>query len=119
MATKTWAILLVIFVTFLTSTGQILYKIGADRIIWEEIMSIVLNYHLMLGVAIYLISAVLLIIAFKGGELSVLYPFIATSYVWVNIFAAIVLNESLNFYKWLGVFVIIIGVSFIGWGSKQ
>lgn len=119
MATKKWAIFLVIFVTFLTSTGQILYKLGADRIIWEEIMSIVLNYHLILGVIIYLISAVLLIVAFKGGELSVLYPFIATSYVWVTLFAAFFLNELLNFYRWLGVGVIIIGVCFIGWGSKQ
>ncbi|HIH42574.1 TPA: EamA family transporter [Candidatus Woesearchaeota archaeon] len=118
MATKTWAILLVIFSTAITSTAQIFYKLGANNLKFN-LWYLITNYHLIIGLGLYAIAAALLIIALKGGELSVLYPIIATSYIWVTIASAYFLNEPTNLYKWLGIICIIIGVSIIGYGSKR
>ncbi|MDP7180680.1 MAG: hypothetical protein QF824_05415 [Candidatus Woesearchaeota archaeon] len=111
MTTKSWAIGLIILCTLLTSSAQIIYKFGIEP----------LNIYLIaLGLAIYSVAAIILIKALKGGELSVLYPLIATSYIWVSIFSPIFFStDSMNSTKWIGVVVIIIGISFIGLGSKS
>lgn len=111
MATKLWAIFLVLLCTLLTSTAQIIYKIGVKP------FNI---YLILLGIVIYLITAAILITALKGGELSVLYPIIATSYVWVSLFSPMFFpSDIMNPLKWVGVICIIIGISFIGFGSKM
>ncbi|MFH1409290.1 MAG: multidrug transporter [Nanoarchaeota archaeon] len=117
MATKLWAIGLVIFTTLLTATGSVLYKLGADSIQWT-FLSIITNVFLISGIIVYLVSAALLLMALKGGDVSVLYPFIATSYIWVTILSSIIFSEVINVWKWFGVLSIIIGVSCIGIGSR-
>ena len=77
------------------------------------------NYYLIFGVLFYAIAGVLLIIALRGGEVSVLYPIIATSYVWVSFLSITYLGESMNVWRWLGVSTIILGIVFIGYGSTQ
>ncbi|HLD06473.1 MAG TPA: EamA family transporter [Candidatus Nanoarchaeia archaeon] len=115
--TEPWAIALVIGMTALTALGQLLYKMGADRIT-GDIFSVLLNWQLILGLAIYALAALLLLIAFRGGELSVLYPLVATSYVWVGLLSMYFLGEAMNSFKWLGILFIILGVSSIGRGSR-
>ena len=111
MATKLWAIALVLLCTLMTSAAQIIYKFGIKPF----------NvYLIILGLAIYGIAAAVLITALKGGELSVLYPIIATSYIWVSLFSSLLFpSDSMNLLKWMGVVFIILGVSFIGIGSKK
>jgi len=116
--TENWAIGIVLVSTILTTTAQTLYKIGANKL-ETNILSIVTNVPLIVGLLLYATAAVLLIIALKGGELSVLYPIIATSYIWVTIISFTLFNESINWFKWTGVILIIGGVSFIGYGSTQ
>ena len=114
--TATWAMALVFFFTFLTSTAQLFYKLGADKLKFD-LMALATNYPLLLGAGLYVISAILLMIALRGGELSVLYPLVSLSYVWVSLLSIFFLNEQMNPLKWMGVCVIIIGVSYIGIGS--
>ncbi len=116
MATKTWAILVIILATVLTSTGQLLYKLGSPGFTLESLLS---NYYLIAGFIVYLTAGILMIVSFKGGELSVLYPFIALSFVWVSIFSTYFLNEMISIVKWIGIAVIIIGISAIGIGSSK
>ena len=66
----------------------------------------------------YGISTILFIPALKGGELSVLYPFVALAYIWVSLLSVKFLGEKMNKVKWLGIALIILGVSFIGLGSN-
>ena len=112
MATKLWAALLVLFITFLTSSAQILWKKGSATLA-PNISSILTNYYFLIGVILYGIGGILMIISFKGGEVSVLYPIIATSYIWVSILSQIFLGEKMNFFKWLGVISIIAGILII------
>ena len=118
MATKLWSILLVLFTTLLTSSAQILWKKGS-AILAFDIISIVTNYYLIGGIVLYIIGGTLLIISFRGGDVSVLYPIIAMSYIWVSLLSVRFLGETMNAFKWLGVISIIIGIASIGYGSKD
>ncbi len=118
MATKLWAMGIVLSCTLLTSTAQIFWKFGAEKLEFN-ILSIITNVNLLAGILLYSIGGILLIISFRGGEVSVLYPIIATSYVWVSFLSIYFLNEVMNLYKWLGIFTIISGIILIGFGSKS
>ena len=109
---------MVLFCTLLTSTAQLFYKFGAEQLEFN-LPSIITNLPLLMGILLYAIGGVLLIISFRGGEVSVLYPIIATSYIWVSFLSIYFLGESMNIFKWLGVFTIMIGIILIGYGSNK
>lgn len=118
MGTKAWAIGLMILCTVFTSIAQVFYKFGAARLEFD-LISLITNFPLITGMVLYILGAVIMIIAFKGGEVSVLYPIIATSYIWVSLLSIYFFNEALNLFRWIGIFVIIIGIIFISAGSKE
>lgn len=118
MKTKVWAITLMFVCTLLTSTAQLLYKKGASTLSFDP-TALLNNYYLLTGMAIYVIGAFLMILAFRGGEVTVLYPIIATSYIWVSIISIFFLREVMNVFKWIGIFTIITGIVLVGIGSKN
>lgn len=72
------------------------------------------NVNLWFGIFYYGISTVLFLIALKFGELSIIYPLVSMSYVWVAILSMVKLNERLNKYKIAGISLIMLGVVFLG-----
>ena len=117
--TRLWAIALMVLCTALTSSAQIFYKFGSKKLSLS-LLSIITNYNILIGLVLYALGAVLLIIALKGGEVSVLYPIIATSYIWVSILSPLFFpNDSMNAFKWIGVFIIFTGVVLVSLGSKE
>ena len=112
------AIILVVFCTIFTSIGQLLWKIGADKL-QINFFSLITNYPLILGFVSYAIGTVLLLMALKLGELSVLYPFISLSFIWVGMLSIAFLGEIMTSLKWISIILIIMGVSLIGMGSKN
>ena len=118
MKTKLWAMGMVLGCTLLTSTAQLFYKFGADEISFN-ILSIVTNVNLIIGILLYIVGGTILIISLRGGELSVLYPILATSYIWVSFLSIYFLSESMNLFKWLGIFTIMAGIILIGFGSSR
>jgi len=117
MNKKNYAIFLMFITTILTSTAQILYKFGIPDLSFN-LISIITNWQILLGLFIYAVGAVIMIKALKHGEVSMLYPIIATSYIWVSIGSSIFFNEIINIWKWAGVFLIVVGVIVISYGSK-
>ncbi|MBW2981490.1 EamA family transporter [Candidatus Woesearchaeota archaeon] len=118
MATKRWAIGLVVVCTLFTSFAQIFYKFGADRLSFD-IFSIITNWPIIIGIALYGTAAVLLIISLKAGEVSVLYPIIATSYIWVSLLSMYFFGEIINFYRWIGMAFIFLGVILVAKGGRK
>ncbi len=113
MATKLWAIGLVIAMTALTSAAQLLYKAGIAY------FPQYIDWRIILGLFIYGIGAIMFLFAFKGGEVTVLYPIVATSYVWVGIFSWILFGESLNTLKFAGILTIVLGITVLGIGASS
>ncbi len=116
--TPLWAMIAVTLSTLLTSTAQLFFKIAADKLAFD-ITLILKNYYLFLGFFLYAIAAAILIKSLKYGELSILYPLIGLSYVWVTILSYFYFSEQITVFKILGVVIIIIGITFIGVGSSK
>lgn len=117
MATQLWAIGLVMAATLVGAFGPILLKRASAKKL-SSLKSLSKNYHLFGGIALYALGTLLFIPALKGGDLSVLYPFVALTYIWVSLLSVKFLGEKMNRLKWMGIALIIIGVSFIGLGSQ-
>lgn len=121
MANKTSlkAIFLIIFCTFFTSVGQLLWKKGLINLNFSDWLSF-LNWFIILGFISYGFGFILMLLAFKSGELSVLYPIIATSFIWISIFSPIFFpTDAMNLWKWSGVILIIISVSLLGMSTRK
>lgn len=117
MATHMWAVGLILFSAFIGSFGSVFFKKGADKLSLS-LSGLARNWALPVGLIFYLSSAALFIFALRGGELSVLYPLVSLTYVWVCFWSIWFLGESMNRFKWLGIFFIVVGVGFIGLGAS-
>jgi multidrug transporter EmrE-like cation transporter len=104
-----------------------LFNIGAQYLIKTSTVSmqaitleaLLVNVPLWAGLCLYGISTGLLVLALRDGELSLLYPVISLSYVWVTILSVLVFHESLNFFKLGGIVIICAGVALLGMESKD
>ncbi len=116
--TKPWALGLMVICALFTSSAQILYKMGANKLSFN-IISIITNWQLILGITFYGLGAILVIIALRGGEVTVLYPIITSSYIWVAIASIYFFKEIVNLSRWIGIFLIILGILMIIFGAKD
>jgi drug/metabolite transporter (DMT)-like permease len=105
-------VLLTALAAFIGSIGQLEFKRGANNLQFD-IKLLLTNYHLIIAVAVYAVSTILYVYALNKEQLSILYPLIATSYIWTLIFSRIFLKESVGLTSWAGVFFILLGVSLI------
>lgn len=113
MKTKWWSFLSIIICTLLISIAQILWKLASNN-------ASILNLPLMAGFVLYGLGALLMVVAFKGGELSVIHPFLSLSYVIIAIISPIFfITDFMNTFKWFGVISITLGVIFIGYGGSR
>jgi drug/metabolite transporter (DMT)-like permease len=101
-------ILLMIVAALFTTTGQLFWKLSESE----------LNLHLIVGFGLYGLGAVTMIIAFRFGSLSVLHPFLSVGYIISTLLGGLVLHEHLSIYTFIGITLIIFGVSLIGGGDE-
>jgi len=90
--------------------GQLFFKIGSANVSFN-ILSWIFNFYVVAGVVFYALATIVFIMVLKKAELSLLYPVVATSYIWVAIFSIFIIKESLSLLNWLGFLLIIGGVS--------
>ncbi|MDA1313477.1 MAG: hypothetical protein O2968_09100 [Acidobacteria bacterium] len=112
------SIALVVFSTLIAAAAQILLRFGADNLGDGGLTGILTNVSLIGGYTCLGVNTMLVVIALRGGQLSVLYPIMALGYVWVTILAPLYFHEIINPSKMVGLVLIIAGVSFIGAGSR-
>ncbi len=111
------SIALVTLGCMLGAYGAILLKKGADKLKFS-LRLILENTSLIFGFLLYGLGTVLYILALREGELSILYPLVSITYVFIAILSQIILKEKMNRYKWIGIMLILIGVSLIGMGKQ-
>jgi len=110
---------LVFLCTLFGVAAQYLIKTSANSLQVITLESLLSNWALWLGLAMYGISTGLLILALRDGELSLLYPVISLTYVWVTILSVLVFNESVNVFKIAGITIICLGVTLLGKGDSR
>ncbi len=84
-----------------------------------RVMALVTNVPLVLGYALYGINTLMLVLALREGELSLLYPIIALTYVWVTLLSYGLLHEKPNLFRNVGIATIVIGVAVLGRKGKK
>jgi drug/metabolite transporter (DMT)-like permease len=108
--------LLVLVASFVGSFGAVFLKSGSAHLrqsFWR-----IFNVQLALGVALFLGSSYFFVMGIRHGELSVLYPMVSLGYIWTVIWAKIFFQEAFTRQKFMGLALILLGVFFVGLGSK-
>jgi multidrug transporter EmrE-like cation transporter len=117
--------LLVLLASFIGSFGGVFLKAGAEQVrqgwiyLFISKQSPFFNWRLASGVAFFLLSSYFFVLGIRPpGELSVLYPMVALGYIWTLVWSRIFFKEPLTRFKFVGLFLIVVGVFFVGLGSK-
>lgn len=105
-------ILLVLLSAFCSSVGQLIWKIMPS-------FDLPVLFSYVLGLALYGIGALLLIVAFRFGEMSILHPMLSFGFVFAIIWSKIFLTEDLTVQKLIGTALIIAGVIVLAIGNAQ
>ncbi len=105
--------------TVLGAAAQILFKTGLKHIHQVSVLAVAANLPLMAGLTLYGLSFLLLVLALREGELSLLYPVISLTYVWVTLASMVWLGERVGGLKAAGIAVIIAGVALLGRSRKS
>jgi drug/metabolite transporter (DMT)-like permease len=116
--TKPWAILVVILCTAFTASGSLFLKIGANKLSFS-LQGLIDGYLVIVGLLFYFIGFILLTFSFRHGELSVLFPFVSLSFIWVAILSFLVLKETVTVFEMAGIASIVCGVVLIGFSSRS
>jgi multidrug transporter EmrE-like cation transporter len=77
------------------------------------------NFHVLAGYSLYGLFTAVLVLALRDGELSILYPVISLTFVWVTILSTILFHESLTASKLMGISIIVSGVGVLGMGGRR
>jgi len=120
------SILLIFLSISIAVTGQILLKIGMNRIgmislsglsgLWQLFFAVLKSPLVLSGLFLYVLSAAVWLIVLSAVDLSFAYPFIGFSYVLVLILSKLILKEDVNPLRWAGALVITAGVIILSRG---
>jgi drug/metabolite transporter (DMT)-like permease len=99
----------------MSSLGAIFLKLGAIRINYDGdlvniLKQLTLNWRIFIGCLMYLMPVLIWIFLLKKIELSFLQPIFSLVYIVTPFFAFFLLNETLNFYRLIGIIMIVIGI---------
>lgn len=103
------ALLMIVACTLLTSIGRVLWKFGSQRL-----PEVITNWPMLGGFALYGVAAIALLYLLKKGEVSILFPIFASSYIWVTLLSWYFFAESLTALKWAGIAAIFAGAIVLG-----
>ncbi len=105
------AIALVVFCTIGMTLAQAVLKVALSR--ETGIAALVLDPFFLAGLALMCASGVLLVLALRHGELSVVHPLLALGFVWV-VLASFAIGERLAWKELCGIALIMAGVALVG-----
>ncbi len=117
MKTPLSSILLVFLASFIGSFGAVLLKSGAERLKFT-LQALLTNWHLMAGVALFLLSSVFFLMGVREGELTILYPMVSLGYVWTMLWSKLFFGEQVTRSKFVGIGLILAGVVLLGLGGR-
>jgi len=121
-----YSILLILVSISIAVVGQVLLKIGIDRIGINGFNSLgslagffsgIVKSPLVLGgLFLYLISAAIWMLVLSAVDLSFAYPFLGLTYVLILVVSKFILKEDVNPLRWIGSLIVIAGVIVVSKG---
>ena len=102
-------ILLMLIAAVFACVGQLLWKLSVTNGI----------LYMLLGFGMYGVGALLMLVAYRYGSVSVLQPMLSTNYVLSAVLGFFVLQENITVLKVVGIMIITSGVILIGGGDAE
>lgn len=122
----TSSILLILLSIFIAIGGQLLLKVGINRIgminfgsadaLKQFFSGVIKSPLVMSGLFLYVVSAAIWLIVISAVDLSFAYPFLGFTYVMILVLSKFILKEDVNPIRWVGALIITIGVVVISRG---
>lgn len=112
-------VLLSFFTTFLITTGQVLWKIGLQKIggfylpeknLIENFFRIIFNGWIFSGFVVYAIATGFFMWLLSKYEISLIIPISSISFIFSLIAGYLLFNEQISILRLAGVLLIIAGV---------
>lgn len=117
-AARNRSVIMVCSCTLISAAAQILMKIGVAHFSMS-LMAIVTNVPLIAGYSLYGVFTLMMVMALREGELSLIYPIISLSYVWVTVLSYFIFHDRINPLKLAGILSIMLGVALLGRGGRR
>lgn len=114
--------LLVLFSVFMGATGQMILKIGADKLgsvfmtrqaVFHDLIRIVTTPQVLIAFTFYAAGFFTWMKALTRENLSYVYPMVSLSYMLVLFYSYFIFKEPITVNKFIGIILIIGGVIFI------
>lgn len=113
-------VILALFSVFLATAGQLLLKAGMGRVGYiggdrlgkpvDLMIQVATTWQVVLGLALFFLSAVFWLLVLSRVPLSFAYPFAGLAYVLITAFTRFILNEQVPGLRWVGIALIIAGI---------
>jgi uncharacterized membrane protein len=114
---------LMFFAVILAAIGDIFLSLGMKQVGAVEVqgisqalqigLKVVKNSYILLGTATLTVFFVLYLAALSHGDLSVVMPLSAASYILVAVLAKYFLGEDISFQRMGGIFLVAVGVALV------
>jgi len=102
-------VILIILSAVCVAVGQYLWKLSQSQN---------MLYLALIGFVFYAVGALLMIVAFRFGEVSILHPMLSVSFVLGLFIGNYSLQESIKPTMIIGVAIIFLGMVFLGLASR-
>ncbi len=109
--------LLVLMASFIGSFGAVFLKAASGRFALS-FKALVLNYWLIAGIILYLLSSYFFVLGVRKGELTILYPMVSLGYIWTLFWSRLIFKEPLTRTKFVGLGMIIAGIVLLQLGNR-
>jgi uncharacterized membrane protein len=111
------ALWMVLVAVIFSVAGEIFFKEGLNRVgvltlsnLGPTLGRVLRTWPFYAGAASFAVSVSFWFAAISRVELSWAYPLLATGYVLMLLFSALILGEQISPLRWIGAVVIVIGV---------
>ncbi len=105
-------IFITLFAAALAAVAQIFLKSGLKKelVTLKEIVNVVRERNVMVGIIIYFIGLVIYLYALKNAPLSIVYPTFGSVFIFTALLSALMLHERMGRIRVVGIALVFLGV---------
>ncbi len=122
---KLLVIWIILFATLCVAAGETMLSAGMKEVHHANahdagyILVTITNWKVLCGTSLMACYFGLYALCLSMADISFVLPFTALSYLLVAIFAQYFLHEHVTLTRWIGAFIIVLGVIVVGLGEKH
>jgi drug/metabolite transporter (DMT)-like permease len=108
--------ILIVIACILIALAQMLFKKSLPKFELKisSILRVLFIPNIILGLFLYFIALLIYLYSLTKLELSLAYPLLSFSFIFVTIFSVFLLKEKITIKRALGILLIILGIVLVG-----